>query len=247
MAKKTLVSPRGTAQYPHLDPKRPDDKFKKEGQWHVKLTCDLDDPKAKEIIKAIDECAAASLKAAEAMHAAALKKETDKAKVKKLKAQEVKMCADMPYSVDEEENTVTFSFKKLASGEKKDGTKWKGSLPLYDAKGNPIVKPVKIGGNSVLKVSFQDFEPFNPSNKGTAGFFTYKLGAGVTLRMEGVQVLELREWTRDAKSMGFEEEEGYDGSADDTDATSDTDDDSTETAGDDVSPEPNADATDDDF
>jgi hypothetical protein len=202
MAKKLFVSPRGRAEYPYLNPKSPDTKFKKGGEWHVKLVSDINDEQAVALKKTIDATQAETFKKAKAAHAKALSATTDTAKLKKLKAVKVELCEDLPYHVDEAEGTITFSFKKKASGERQDGTKWKSNLPLFDAKGAPITKDIRIGGGSELKVSYEEPE----------GFFNPKLGAGVTLRMEGVQILVLREWSRDAASMGFQPEEGFDSS-----------------------------------
>ena len=106
--------------------------------------------------------------------------------------------ADPPYQI-EEDGSFVFSFKMTASGKRtKDGSTWTASPAIFDAQGKPAVA-LRIGGGSALVISFEFYR-----------FYTALIGAGVSLRMAAVQVLELVEWgRRDAEGFGFAQEEGF--------------------------------------
>lgn len=113
------------------------------------------------------------------------------------------------YNEDEEETgDFEISVKTKASGvSKKTGKKWSRKVPLYDAKLNKLSPNVNVYGGTVAKVSFTVSPYFVDANH----------LAGLSLRLEGVQVLELVSGGEaSASSLGFEEEDGfeYDGSAD---------------------------------
>lgn len=184
------ITPAGTALYPKLG--EPDTKFKAEGTYSVKLRLAGND--ADELIAICDA-------ATEEAFAAAIseaKNERDKKKVKK---------ADPSYTAEEDEDgnetgAMLFNFKMTATGvSKKTGKDWTRVCPVFDAKRKPIdPKKIKIGSGSIVKVAY-DAMPF----------YTAALGAGCSLRLEAVQILELHEWgNKDAASFGFGEEEGYD-------------------------------------
>jgi len=69
---------------------------------------------------------------------------------------------------------------------------------LVDAKKNPMTD--RVGSGSKIKVAFE-----------ARGWFVPSLGAGVSLRLRGVQVIELVEYSAgtSATSLGFEEEDGF--------------------------------------
>tara|TARA_Y100000588_G_C14110978_1_gene862986 strand:- start:64 stop:663 length:600 start_codon:yes stop_codon:yes gene_type:complete len=69
---------------------------------------------------------------------------------------------------------------------------------LVDAKRQPMTDA--IGSGSKMKVAFE-----------ARGWFVASLGAGVTLRLRGVQVLNLVEFSAgtSASSLGFDEEQGF--------------------------------------
>lgn len=95
--------------------------------------------------------------------------------------------ADPPYQIDEESGTVTVTFKS------------KLKPALFDATPKPI--EAEVWGGSEIKVNFC-----------IGRFFTKLVGAGVTLYLNAVQVLQLR--TRgmggDAGAYGFQgDDEGY--------------------------------------
>jgi hypothetical protein len=190
MAKKLVTSPKGTLVYPWLNGK-PDTKFKEEGQWKTGLRLLATDPAAIKLMKEIDD---------RIDHAVAeAKKNADSPK----KAKAVKPCDDKPYRMetDDDDNptgNVIFNFKMKASGvNRKTKEEFTRKPALFDAKGEPLPSGVKIGGGSEAKVSFEFFE-FPPAGK---------TGAGVSLRLAGVQIIKLVEWgAGDAEYFGFEDE-----------------------------------------
>ena len=195
--KEIRITPAGVALYPRLN--EPDTKFKPEGQYSVKLRLEADD--AQELINLIDQLSDEAYEAA----LAEAKNEREKKKIKK---------ADAAYTAEEDEDgnetgCFLFNFKMTASGvSKKTGNEWTRVCPVFDAKRKPIdLKAVKIGGGSIVKVAYE-----------ASPFYTAALGAGVSLRLEAVQVLELHEWgNKDASAFGFGDEDGFE-AAEDTSA-----------------------------
>ena len=107
-----------------------------------------------------------------------------------------------PYAPELDDNgdetgNLVFKTKRNAGGTRKDGTAWTNSPPIVqDAKCKPI-KDVLIGNGSVVKMAAEVSPYMMPSTK----------QVGVTLRLLGVQVLELVEYGNNA-SM-FDEEDGF--------------------------------------
>ena len=100
--------------------------------------------------------------------------------------------------LDDNENptgNVIFKFKMSHSGvSKKTGKEWSRMLALFDAKGQPIrgaARP-RIMSGSMLKINFS-----------AVPNFTLKAGAGVTLYMNAVQIVELSDGTKSAEEYGF--------------------------------------------
>lgn len=182
-SKQTHTSPKGVAIYPRLN--SPDYKFKDEGEFKVKLSMPLEQAQA--FIDKIEEARAEAVADMKAERAA-------KGNKKKMKE------ADPPYE-EMEDGTVQFNFKmKHKVKGKKDGKVYKLFPALFDAKGKPLAKGINIGGGSVLKVAF-NFVPFD----------TPAAGAGVTMRMSAVQVIDLVEFgQKSASGFGFGEEDGFD-------------------------------------
>lgn len=192
MAKKTSVTPKGTLVYPWLTGK-PDTgrkgKFTTEPTWRTGLALDANSAEAKALMKVIDDAMKASFKEAQD------KADTPKARKK------VKMAEDKPYRMetdddDNETGRVIFNFKMRASGKNKQtGEEWSRKVAVFDATGKPLDAEAKIGGGSVAKVSFEVNQ-----------FYTAKIGAGVSLRLHGVQIIKLVEWEADASRYGFGDE-----------------------------------------
>lgn len=196
MAKKTKVTSKGVLVFPHLN--AADFKFKKEtGEYSTKFR--QDDAEGASLKAEIDTLMQESLKDATAALAKEIAEETDAAKKKKLAKKKIKLADNPPYEEDEEAGTITFNFKMAASGvSRKDQKKFTQAPLLVDAKLKTLdPAKVKIGGGSVGKVSYEAVK-----------FHTDLVGAGVTLRLYGVQILELKEWSRDGASLGFGAEAG---------------------------------------
>ena len=115
----------------------------------------------------------------------------------KSKGKKVKI-ANPPYQEDEDGNYV-FTFKLKASGTRPNGERWEQKPILYDAKGNVFQANGKtIWGGTKAKVAFQ-----------MSPYFVSSIGAGVSLRLKAVQIIELVTGGADASSYGFQEEEGF--------------------------------------
>lgn len=201
---KNLTSPKGVAVFPHLN--TPDFKFKKEtGEYRVKLK--LDGEAAEKFKAFIDETLAGAIpKLVEEKKKSLAKKPALAAKVT---AENLEMGAK-PYSPDldkegNETGATVFNFKRAAKitytpkGAQAPVTK-EIKPDIFDAKGVMMKgKLPLIFGGSVMKVNY-DVLPY----------VTPVAGAGITLRMNAVQIIELKsQGDRDASAYGFGTEEGY--------------------------------------
>lgn len=182
------ITPVGRAVWPKLT--RPETKFDADGVYSVKLALPEHSEEAVALINLIEEAMDEALAEGKA-----------KAKGKKVKQ------ADPPYTEeidrDSEQPTgnLLFSFKMRASGTRKDGTPWTRRPNLYDAHRQPIrPEDVDIWNGTRLRVAYT-----------TEPFYVPALGAGVSLRLQAAQIIELVSGgERDAASYGFEDEEdGY--------------------------------------
>lgn len=180
---------------------KPDTKFNPDGEY--KISVEIPGAAAQDIVTFLDEQFAASV--------AKAKKENPGKKIKE---------GDVPYSVNDDTGKVTVRFKLKAKVTPKQGDPFEQRPALFDAKGKPIGADAKIGGGSKVKVAYE-----------LVPYYTAIAGAGVSLRLKAVQVIDLVEFSGGASSeaYGFGEEEGYE--AEDTpaaqngfaDETSDTD------------------------
>lgn len=103
-----------------------------------------------------------------------------------------------PFELDEETNEYLFTFKMKAKVTTKDGTEFTQRPAIFDASGQPC-RDLKIGGGTTGKISFEII-PY--ANK--------MIGAGLSLRLKAVQIIDLVEYgQQDADSYGFGEEEGF--------------------------------------
>ncbi|CAB4138884.1 single-stranded DNA-binding protein [uncultured Caudovirales phage] len=180
---------------------KPDTKFNPDGEY--KISVEIPGAAAQDIVTFLDEQFAASV--------AKAKKENPGKKIKE---------GDVPYSVNDDTGKVTVRFKLKAKVTPKQGDPFEQRPALFDAKGKPIGPDAKIGGGSKVKVAYE-----------LVPYYTAIAGAGVSLRLKAVQVIDLVEFSGGASSeaYGFGEEEGYE--AEDTPAaqngfaeeTSDTD------------------------
>lgn len=195
MAKNTTsISPAGRALYPKLT--EPDTKFKEEGEYSVKLLLS-----ASEAAPILEQCRIAQ---EEAIEEEVKKQKTEKPKMSEDKIRSSIKKAELPVKPHEDpetgEETGDFqaTFKMKASGvSRKTGKAWTRRPALFDA-GNKPIDPsgVEIWSGSILKVAY------------TPTPFCTAIGAGVTLRMEAVQVIKLESGQRKAEDYGFGEEDG---------------------------------------
>lgn len=180
-----FVSPKGIASYPYLT--KPDTKFNPDGEYKVSLSV-AGDAASKAIDFLLEQHEAAVAKA---------KKENAGKRVKE---------SELPF-IENDDGTVTFKFKLKAKVTPKNGDTFEQKPALFDAKGKPLTGETKVGGGSVVKVSYE-----------VVPYYTAIAGAGVSLRLKAVQIIELKEYSGggNAESYGFGEEEGFEASEEDT-------------------------------
>lgn len=194
--KPTLKTPTGTAVYPWLD--TPDTKYKAEGEYRTKLILPLE--AARGLIEEIDRQAEEAVRAAKAaVVKTARNKKEEKALLERCKP------APAPYRLIEDDDgnetgEVELSFKTKALVKPKKGDPFRVKPAMFDARGNEIKPPLPLRGGSKIKVAFQIIP-----------FYTAMVGAGVTLRLQAVQVIEAvtTGGGGSAASFGFEAEDGY--------------------------------------
>lgn len=198
---QTLTTPLGVARYPKLT--KPDTKFDADGVYTVDLI--LSEEGAKPLCKVLDEAAAEFKRTAKADPKLSKKKNLDRF------LENMRMPYD-PEVNDEggETGNLIFKFKAKAQGKMKDGTTFQRRLILSDSMGVPFKKPPEIGGGSKMRVAYQ----LNP-------YFTDGLGAGISLRLVGAQIVKLNSYN----GFSFDACESDDGEegyvdTDDTEATS---------------------------
>ena len=200
-------TPAGVSVWPHLH--KPDTKFDADGVYKTDLVLDGDDERTQQLMEMIDH------KVQEAVEHFREEATTAAAKKKII-------AADPPYRMEEDEEgnetgRVVFRFKSKASGKKKDGGRWERKLALFDAKRNPL-ESVPIYNGSILKINFSFSDPWKMDSTKQAG---------VTLRINAVQVIELKNGgATDGADYGFAEEDGYEyegGGASDSDDSDDDD------------------------
>jgi hypothetical protein len=108
----------------------------------------------------------------------------------------VKACAAFPV-VENEDGTFSIKAKLKAKVATKSGRSWEQRPILFDSRGTPIKGDVRIGSGSRLRLSVEA-APFNAP----------AIGVGLTLRLRGVQVIEVREpRSNSATDFGFGAEE----------------------------------------
>ena len=194
-----IITPKGVFVYPWVN--KPDTKWKQEGEYRVTLK--LEKEAARDLVKKLKPLYEDAIAKAKA---------NPKKKNKKVKVQ------DAPWSMETDDDGnetgfVLFKFKRRASGVKKDGTPWAIKPDLFDAKGNPLPASAQVFGGTIGKVSF------------TAEAYDTAIGAGISLRLEGAQVIKLVEGQgRNASAYGFGDESDDD-DADEVESDDDSDDD----------------------
>ena len=114
--------------------------------------------------------------------------------------------SELPF-IENDDGTVTFKFKLKAKVTPKKGDPFEQKPALFDAKGKPLTGETKVGGGSTIKVSYE-----------VVPYYTAIAGAGISLRLKAVQIIELKEYSGggNAESYGFGEEEGFEAGEGDT-------------------------------
>lgn len=179
-----LKTPAGTAIYPHLT--NPDTRFVPEGQYQVKLRIPSEEAQA--LIADLDKAFADAQEVAK-----------EKNPGKKIKE------ATKPYVMEEDDEgndtgNVVVSFKCKAQITDKKGNTRANSPKIFDSKNQEFPKDEEIWGGSTLRVAFNAIP-----------YYTAMAGAGVSLRLKAVQVIELVSGGGGSSgaSYGFGEEDGY--------------------------------------
>jgi hypothetical protein len=172
-----ITSPVVSVLWPNLV--TPNTKFNEKGVYDVTMILSPNDPEHAEFI--------AQIEAHYNNAYTAMCKEHNKPKLKK---------ADSPLTPvtnaqGMETGDLKLKAKLTASGETKDGRRYERKPALFDQFGKPWKGGV-IGNGSRLRVAIQP----NP-------FFVPALGAGLSLRLEAVQVVEAREGGRSFNEYGF--------------------------------------------
>lgn len=194
---KIITSPAGIAVYPWLN--KADTKFKPEGEYTVKLRLKLYAEDSAALIVQIAAAMVESVKDAQ--------EKNPKKKIKK---------AVLPYKEEVDDNGVgtgnlLFSFKMKASYKNKAGEVITMSPALYDKYGKPL--SAVIYGGSRIKIAYV-IDPY----------YTATVGAGVSLKMYAVQVLELVTGAnRSVAGYGFDVEEAPEDADVDSEAPEDVD------------------------
>lgn len=193
-----VYTPKGEAIFPSLN--EPDYKFNAAGEFNVRLRLDPDEPEVRAFqaqLEVLRDNAYETIKRQ-------LTDEKKGALLKKLNA--------VPVLTDETDRESGEPTGKLILGAKlqykvditkgpKAGTSFTKKPDFFDAKGNRLVNPPKIGGGSILKLSIRPFD-----------YFSSKDGdVGVSKELAAVQIITLRTFgARSASDYGFGEEEGDD-------------------------------------
>lgn len=219
------VTPKGVAAWPHLN--KPDEyKGKKSYKVNLKLTAE----DSEKLIALIDkETEKVKAETIEKLEDTVANGKTGEAK-KKAKDALAKLTVGVPYTAavdDDGDETGDYVFKFKANAEfedRKTGQIKPITIPLFDAKKKPT--KVAIWGGSTIKVAYA-LVPYYVASANSCG---------VSLRIEGVQVIDLVSsgGGRSAEGFGFGEEDGFESedsdddsdSADNADSDEDSDDDS---------------------
>jgi len=195
------ISPKGEAYFPKLD--EPDTAFNVDGEYKIGLI--LDEEAGERFLEYLnskrDEAVALVTDQAEAGE-----RDIKPAKLKKLGAADVS-CKMQEDAEGEETGSYIFNFKMKAKvTSKKTGKVFEFRPGVFDAKRNvidPAVTP--IWGGSTVRIAYELAPYYTPKDN----------AAGVSMRLEAVQVLERQgPGERNAQSYGFDEEDGFDAAQD---------------------------------
>jgi hypothetical protein len=173
-----ITTPIGTLMWPWLT--APDTRFNPEGTYSTKIVI-------------------AAGEAADALEAKMLqfKAEAVTFHTKEAGGKKVKVRVENPFERDEHNNLV-LSPKLKANVTTKSGKSWTQRPALFDSKGQKVSGEIRIGSGTRAKLALE-LGHFNQPGIG---------GVGISLRLRGVQLIEIRESapTR-AEDFGFGAEE----------------------------------------
>jgi hypothetical protein len=188
---------RVVAYYPHLN--KPDDRYNPDKpEYKISIIYENEEA-ASSMLELIKEAQAQAVEAAVAQAADEAKKKGKKFNEERFRAS-LKL-AQLPIKEELDEDgdptgrIIVGPFKMRAKGSTRDGREWERQCPVFDGAGKPIdTEKVSIWGGSIVNVCFY-----------IDTFYTAGLGAGVSLKLEAVQVLELRSGNtaKTAASFGF--------------------------------------------
>lgn len=179
--KLRLTTPKATLKYPKLI--EPETKFSPEGHYKVTAVIPAEDvgDLADQLDTLFEE------------HKASLKAQAPNQKFKAI---------DPSFGFEDIDGKpcFTISVKMKAKGMDRDGRSWSAAPALFDATGAPVKDREALRGmwsGTTGRVSFEACPFYQPA-----------LGAGITLRLKAVQIIDLVESGGSANSFGFQEEAG---------------------------------------
>jgi hypothetical protein len=183
-----FTTPKGIAKYPWLS--KPDTQFNPTGVYKVSLL--IPKANARELIDKLDTAAGEALTEARA-----------NAKSPAI-AKQITLAPCYHIETDdegEETGNIEFRFKQNALVKFQDGTTKEMKPFIFDAQGKQMQVCPNVYGGSVLRINFSPVGYYNASSK----------SAGVSLRMNAVQIMELVTGGGSAAGFGFAtEEDGFD-------------------------------------
>lgn len=177
-----FTTPVARFQYPKLI--TPDTTYNPDGEFKVQAVMEAAD--AQDLADKLDGLLA--------KHKESLKSQAPTQKFK---------LADLPWAFDTVDGLacVVIKCKMKAAGVDRDGKPWSRKPALFDAKGKPVTDRDSLKSmwsGTVGRVSFM-----------ATPFYSPAIGAGITLRLQAVQIISLVESGGDASSHGFGEEDGW--------------------------------------
>ena len=100
---------------------------------------------------------------------------------------------------EDKDGDIVFKFKNSTSYKNKAGEEFPRVIPVFDAHGKPIKDQLSIGNGTVARVAYT-----------LIPYWVSKAINGVKLRLDAVQIIDLKEYAgKTAAGFGFEEEEGF--------------------------------------
>lgn len=181
---KKSSTPAGVFVFPYLN--KPDTKFNADGDYVVKLR--LEGEPAEKLKAIVDKAYDDALKVIRA-------EVTDPVKRKKIKEGNKPYGPELDKESGDETGATLFTFKQKAKVKNKAGEMFDKRPDLFDGAGNKIdPKKTMIYGGTIGQISFEGWPYNSPAS-----------GAGVSLRLLAVRVIELKTGgSRSASDYGFD-------------------------------------------